>query len=63
LGIYCPAEQLLATQKSINSTVLVGWSVSHLVGQSMDNQIDRDRQTDSSLVSESVKLSEYLLVN
>jgi len=33
LGIYCPAEQLLTSQKSLNSTVSVGWcrSVSRLV--------------------------------
>jgi hypothetical protein len=67
LGIYCPAEQLLTSQKSLNSTVSVGWLVSHLVGRlmdrEMDSQIDRDRQTDSFLLSQSVKLSEYLLVN
>ena len=61
LGIYCPAEQLLTSQKSLNTTVLVGWLVNQSVGQSMDREMDR--QTDSSLVSESFNLPVYLLVH
>ena len=45
LGIYCPAEQLLTSQKSLNSTVSVGWSMDREMDSQIDRQTDR-RQTD-----------------